>query len=64
MVGPTGSGKTELARRIAKFTDSPFLKVEATNYTEIGYYGKDVTSIIEDLVKTCKNNLSEKMNDL
>ena len=41
-VGPTGSGKTEIARRLAKLSDSPFIKVEATKYTEIGYHGKDV----------------------
>lgn len=46
--GPTGSGKTELARRLAKLTDSPFLRVEATKYTEVGYVGKDVSSIIQD----------------
>ena len=49
MVGPTGVGKTEIARRIAKLTDAPFIKVEATNFTEIGYVGKDVDSIIKDL---------------
>lgn len=51
MVGPTGSGKTEIARRLASLTDSPFIKVEATKYTEIGYYGKDVDEIIQDLVR-------------
>jgi len=46
--GPTGSGKTEIARRLAKLTNSPFIRVEATKYTEIGYVGKDVSSIIQD----------------
>ena len=50
MIGPTGVGKTEIARRIAKLTDAPFVKVEATNFTEVGYVGKDVDSIIKDLV--------------
>lgn len=46
--GPTGSGKTEIARRLAKLTNSPFLRVEATKYTEVGYVGKDVSSIVQD----------------
>lgn len=46
--GPTGSGKTELARRLARLTESPFIRVEATKYTEVGYVGKDVSSIIQD----------------
>lgn len=50
MVGPTGVGKTEIARRIAKLTNSPFVKVEATQFTEVGYVGKNVDSIIKDLV--------------
>ena len=50
MVGPTGIGKTEIARRIAKLTKSPFIKVEATKFTEIGYVGRDVDSIIRDLL--------------
>ena len=45
--GPTGSGKTEIARRLAKLTNSPFLRVEATKYTEVGYVGKDVSTIIQ-----------------
>lgn len=50
LMGSTGVGKTEIARRLAKITDSPFLKVEATKYTEVGYVGKDVESMIKDLV--------------
>ena len=51
MIGNTGSGKSELARRLAGLTRAPFIKVEATHYTEVGYYGKDVESIITDLLK-------------
>ncbi|HBE67527.1 MAG TPA: HslU--HslV peptidase ATPase subunit [Planctomycetaceae bacterium] len=51
MAGPTGVGKTELARRLAKLTDAPFVKVEATKYTEVGYYGRDVESMVRDLVE-------------
>jgi ATP-dependent HslUV protease ATP-binding subunit HslU len=50
MIGPTGVGKTEIARRLAKLADAPFIKVEATKFTEVGYVGKDVDSIIRDLV--------------
>ncbi len=50
MIGPTGVGKTEIARRLAKLTNSPFIKVEATKFTEVGYVGRDVESIIRDLV--------------
>ena len=51
MIGPTGVGKTEIARRLAKLADAPFIKVEATKFTEVGYVGKDVESIILDLVE-------------
>ncbi|MEM7475860.1 MAG: AAA family ATPase, partial [Planctomycetota bacterium] len=51
MAGPTGVGKTELARRLAKLTNAPFIKVEATKYTEVGYYGRDVESMVRDLVE-------------
>ena len=53
MVGPTGVGKTEIARRLAKLVDAPFVKVEATKFTEVGYVGRDVESIIRDLVEAC-----------
>lgn len=52
MIGPTGVGKTEIARRLAKLADAPFIKVEATKFTEVGYVGRDVDSIIRDLVES------------
>lgn len=55
MIGPTGVGKTEIARRLAKLADAPFIKVEATKYTEVGYVGKDVESMIRDLVQISIN---------
>src|SRR5690242_19323057 len=51
MIGPTGVGKTEIARRLAKLADAPFIKVEATKFTEVGYVGKDVDAIIRDLAE-------------
>src|SRR2546427_6725203 len=51
MIGPTGVGKTEIARRLARLTSSPFIKVEASKYTEVGYVGRDVESMIRDLVE-------------
>ena len=65
MVGPTGVGKTEIARRLAKLVDAPFVKVEATKFTEVGYVGRDVESIIRDLVEAsvriCKEEASAKV---
>jgi len=55
MAGPTGVGKTEIARRLAQIVDSPFIKVEATKFTEVGYVGRDVESMIKDLVKNAIN---------
>ena len=51
MIGPTGVGKTEISRRLAKLSDAPFIKIEATKYTEVGYYGRDVESMVRDLVE-------------
>lgn len=56
MIGPTGVGKTEIARRLAKLSGSPFIKVEATKFTEVGYVGRDVESIIRDLVDSAVTN--------
>jgi ATP-dependent HslUV protease ATP-binding subunit HslU len=51
MIGPTGVGKTEIARRLAKLADAPFIKVEATKFTEVGYVGRDVDTIVRDLIE-------------
>lgn len=60
MIGPTGVGKTEIARRLAKLANAPFIKVEATKFTEVGYVGKDVDSIIRDLVEVAIKNQREE----
>lgn len=60
MIGPTGVGKTEIARRLAKLADAPFLKVEATKFTEVGYVGRDVESIIRDLADSAVKLFREK----
>ena len=51
LIGPTGVGKTEISRRLSRLTDSPFIKVEATKFTEVGYHGRDVESMIRDLME-------------
>ncbi|GGJ55885.1 ATP-dependent HslUV protease ATP-binding subunit HslU [Anoxybacillus voinovskiensis] len=65
MIGPTGVGKTEIARRLAKLVGAPFIKVEATKFTEVGYVGRDVESMVRDLVETAVRLVKErKMNDV
>src|SRR5271169_5386019 len=63
MIGPTGVGKTELARRLAKLANSPFLKVEASKFTEVGYVGRDVESMIRDLVEIAIDMVREEKLD-
>ncbi|OXM84660.1 ATP-dependent protease ATPase subunit HslU [Paenibacillus rigui] len=67
MIGPTGVGKTEIARRLAKLVNAPFVKVEATKFTEVGYVGRDVESMVRDLVETSirmvKTERTEKLKD-
>ena len=60
MIGPTGVGKTEIARRLAKLADAPFIKVEATKFTEVGYVGRDVDTIIRDLMESALKDMREK----
>ena len=60
MIGPTGVGKTEIARRLARLAGAPFVKVEATKFTEVGYVGRDVESIVRDLVDTSIKMLREQ----
>src|SRR5437870_8088125 len=67
MIGPTGVGKTEIARRLANLTGAPFIKVEATKYTEVGYHGRDVESMIRDLldiaIRMVQQELSQALRE-
>jgi len=63
LIGPTGVGKTEIARRLANLTDSPFYKVEASKFTEVGYVGRDVESMIRDIVELTVNNLKARQQE-
>src|SRR4029077_6639114 len=63
MIGPTGVGKTEIARRLARLAGCPFIKVEASKYTEVGYVGRDVESMVRDLVETSIDMIREEKLD-
>lgn len=68
MIGPTGVGKTEISRRLAKLANAPFIKIEATKFTEVGYVGRDVEQIIRDLVESSilmvRKNMREEKKSL
>ena len=64
LIGPTGVGKTEISRRLSKLADSPFIKVEASKFTEIGYVGRDVESMIRDLVELTVNILKTREQEI
>ena len=63
MIGPTGVGKTEIARRLSKLCGAPFLKVEATKYTEVGYVGRDVESMVRDLVSVAVSMVKAELSE-
>src|SRR6266496_1944745 len=63
MIGPTGVGKTEIARRLANLVSAPFIKVEATKYTEVGYHGRDVESMIRDLLDSAIAMVRDEMTE-
>jgi ATP-dependent HslUV protease ATP-binding subunit HslU len=63
MIGPTGVGKTEIARRLSNISGAPFIKVEATKYTEVGYVGRDVESMIRDLTNIAVNDVKKEMSE-
>src|SRR5438132_13820814 len=59
MIGPTGVGKTEIARRLARLAQAPFIKVEASKFTEVGYVGRDVESMVRDLAELAVNSIKQ-----
>ncbi len=63
LIGPTGVGKTEISRRLSRLTDSPFIKVEASKFTEVGYVGRDVESMIRDIVELAVNILKSREHE-